>query len=135
MADHAQTIRELYAALDGGDVDRVLELSGPEPVVEDPDMPGGGSFHGAEEVRGFLHGWLEAWDEYSIRVEEVVEVDDTAVALLHQRGRGKGSDVPTELRDAHVWTFREGVPVHCRTYLDRAEALAAAGAAGSSAAP
>lgn len=45
------------------------------------------------------------------------------LALLRHVGRGKGSGAELELRDAHVWTVRDGLAVRWRTYLDRAEAL------------
>ena len=63
---------------------------------------------------------------------------DKVVCFLHWTARGKGSGIETDLRDAEMWTLRDGKVVHWRTYLDsarrpavigpdRAEALGAAG--------
>jgi ketosteroid isomerase-like protein len=41
--------------------------------------------------------------------------------------RGKGSGVEAEIRCAYVWRFRGGKVVYCKSYVDPAEALEAAG--------
>jgi ketosteroid isomerase-like protein len=125
--ENVEIVRRLYEALGRGDLDAILELSDPDIRIYDPDLPGGGEFKGKEQAMAFLKGWREPWDDYSVEVEKMREAGDRVVALTRHRGRGKGSSVPVELADAHVWTFRDGRATHLQTFLDRAEALEAAG--------
>jgi hypothetical protein len=43
------------------------------------------------------------------------------------RGSGRDSGVPTEMRLAQLWSFRDGRAVRMVMYNDQQEALAAAG--------
>jgi ketosteroid isomerase-like protein len=70
---------------------------------------------------------LDAFDDYSVESEELLDAGDRVVAFLHHQGRGKGSGVPIELRDAQVWTIEEGRATRIDLYLDRVKALEAAG--------
>lgn len=60
--------------------------------------------------------------------ERFFEVDDERV-LVFVRGTatGRESGVPVEVLAAHEFTFRDGLLVRFKVYLDRAEALEAAG--------
>jgi len=44
---------------------------------------------------------------------------------LHQRARGKGSEVEVELRSSNVYSFRDGRLVDIRLFTNRESALAA----------
>jgi uncharacterized protein len=120
-------VRRLYEELERGDLDAMLDLTHPDIRIYDPDLPGGGEFEGREQAKKFLSNWRESWDDYSIEIEDLQQAGDRVVALTRHRGRGKGSNVPVELADAHVWTLRDERATHLRTYLDRTEALEAAG--------
>jgi ketosteroid isomerase-like protein len=51
------------------------------------------------------------------------------VVFFNARGRGRGSAVEIDAQWAHVWTFREGKATRVEGFLDRRDALAAAGLA------
>jgi len=120
-------VRRLYRAVDQGDLETFLDLSDSKIRIEDPDLPGAGEFQGRDQAREFLSQWLGSWDDYSVEIEGLRQAGERVVALTRHRGRGKGSRVPVELADAHVWTLRDGRVTPLRTYLDRAEALEAVG--------
>jgi ketosteroid isomerase-like protein len=120
--ENAELVRRLYERFNAGDLEP-RELVADDFEVDDPDLPGGGVFRGPDGLVDYLGQYAEAWEEYRIEVEDVREVADRVVALLHHVGRGKGSGVQTELRDAHVWTVKDGLATRWRTYLDPAEAL------------
>jgi ketosteroid isomerase-like protein len=68
--------------------------------------------------------WRDAWEQYESELEECLVVDEYAVAILHIRGRGKGSGVDFEAQRADVWRLREGKLRAFRRFSDRAAALA-----------
>jgi ketosteroid isomerase-like protein len=119
---NADLVRRLYERLEARDLS-ATDLVAEDFEVDDPDLPGAGVFRGRDGLARYVNQWLDAWDEYRLEVEELLARGDRVVALLHHVGRGRDSGVESELRDAHVWTFEGGVPVRCRTYLDRAAAL------------
>ena len=118
-------VRRLYERFNVGDFP--LDLVADDFELHDPDLPGGGVFRGPDGLSDYLRQYTEAWEEYRIEIEELQASGDRVLALLRHTARGKGSGVEAELRDAHVWTFRDGLAVRLRTYLDRAEAVRGAG--------
>src|SRR5688572_26039527 len=90
----------------------------PEIEVYDPDLPGGGSFHGHEGARLVLEQLTGDFEEIEIKGFELHSVGDRVVGLVHTCLRGPdGTEI--EIRDAHTWTFRDGKVVYWRLYLDQ----------------
>jgi ketosteroid isomerase-like protein len=90
-------------------------------------LPETGTYLGAEELAGYMRGFLEPWERITIEAEEMIEAGDSLFVAVTQRGTGHGSGAATELRYFHVWTFRGGKAIRLETVRDRAVALAAAG--------
>jgi ketosteroid isomerase-like protein len=60
--------------------------------------------------------------------ERFFDVDDERVLVfVRVTATGEGSGVPVELRDAHEITLRDGLVTRVKVYLDRTQALEAAG--------
>jgi ketosteroid isomerase-like protein len=79
-----------------------------------------------EEVAAVMREWLSTWERpLRVEVEELVQSGDRILALVHWKGRGKGSGVEMEAGGAHIWTFRDGRAVRFDVYRDREEARAA----------
>jgi ketosteroid isomerase-like protein len=83
--------------------------------------------HGPAEVREFLRGWSEAFDDFGFQGEEMVDAGDSVVVHVRQWGRGKETGAQVENHAWQVFTLRNGKVVHCRGYGTKAEALEAAG--------
>jgi ketosteroid isomerase-like protein len=75
-----------------------------------------------------ISDWIETVDDWRIEVEEVIDaVVDRVVATAHVHARGRGSGVPLDQHLSSVVTVRDGKVMRIDDYLDRAEALKAAG--------
>jgi ketosteroid isomerase-like protein len=83
--------------------------------------------HGPAEVREFLRGWSEAFDEFGFQAEEMVEAGDCVAVRVRQWGRGKGTGAKVENYVWQVFTFRNEKVIHCRGYDTKAQALEAVG--------
>jgi ketosteroid isomerase-like protein len=70
---------------------------------------------------------LAAWESHRVEVVELIETDDTAVAMLRLTGLGTGSGIAMEETDAHVFVFRGGRIASWHNFGDRSQALEAAG--------
>jgi ketosteroid isomerase-like protein len=122
-----EVVRRAYRAFTVGDFSVIPELVDPSVVVVDPDLPDGGTYRGHEGLRRFLEGWLGAWEDYKLEIEEMSEVGDRVVVAVHQSGRARDSGIQMEMRDAHVWTVHRARLVRAEMYLDKASALEAVG--------
>jgi hypothetical protein len=62
-----------------------------------------------------------------VDVEDIREAGDNALVMLHQRAKGKGSEVEVEIKAFGVYTFDESGVVRIQLFTEREPALAAAG--------
>jgi ketosteroid isomerase-like protein len=95
----------------------------PPPIYPDQDS----SFRGLGEFKEFLQGLGEVWDDWRFVPEEFIVGDDDVAVLGYLHARGKGSGVEVDTPAAHVWSFRSGKAVRMQVFLDKEEALEAAG--------
>ncbi len=95
-----------------------------------PDFPVRGSFHGHKGVREWRDQVFEVIDDAVVEAEEIIDVADdgqTVVMLLRSRGTAPHMGIEIDFPWAAIWTIREGKLLFAQGYLDRAEALEAAG--------
>ncbi len=87
-------------------------------------------YSGFEGVREFLSGWLEAWDDWRLELDELHDAgDDKVVVIVSQYGKSKSTGVEVEMRFGQVWMLRGERYMRMQMYADPTEALEAAGAA------
>jgi ketosteroid isomerase-like protein len=82
---------------------------------------------GVDEANRWLARWIEGFEEWSLDVEELLDLGDQVIAFVRQRAKAPHGGPEVEMRLAQVWTFRSGLVERMEMYLDRAEALKAAG--------
>jgi hypothetical protein len=86
-----------------------------------------GIYTGIEAVGQWWREWFAAWDKLQFDYE-FVDAGTRAVLLLDLRMRGRATGIEVPLgRHAWVATFRNGLMVHTRLYMDQSEALKAVG--------
>jgi ketosteroid isomerase-like protein len=104
-----------------------LEAAHPEVEwQEDPAWPGSATYRGIEQVREVILDRMGILD-FDQRTEDLIDVGDKVVVLVRWVGRGKASGAQGEISMAMVWTVRERAITRVEFFLDRAEALEAAG--------
>jgi ketosteroid isomerase-like protein len=91
------------------------------------DWPERQIYEGIEGTRAFMRDWLEAWEDWSLEIEELHDAGEQVVAIMRQRGRSKTSGLTVDMVFGQVWTVRDGKETRMEMYADRAEALAAVG--------
>ena len=126
-----ELLRQFYEYFNQRDLDAVLELCAPEvEVYKDPEvveMVAAFTPRGQERVAQYLRGWLDSWDAYQARPEQILEGGEEVAVLVHLRARGKGSQFDIEEDMADVFTVRDGKIVRLRLYIRRQDALQAIG--------
>jgi ketosteroid isomerase-like protein len=84
---------------------------------------------GLERALAIRQGWLDAWEEHHIDIEDIVEGGDDVLATVVLIGRGKESGVGVDVRLYGHFRIADGKVVYFYEHLDRGEALRAAGLA------
>jgi ketosteroid isomerase-like protein len=114
-----------------GDVDALLDELHPEIEWHSAlhALMGGQLtvFRGHAGVRKMIRDLDETFAEVHIEMWEFRDLGDGLVAFGRTRNRGKASGVETETPLALVTKIRDGKTISIRAYLDRDEALEAAG--------
>jgi ketosteroid isomerase-like protein len=95
-----------------------------------PDFPVRGVFQGHEGVRRWREQVFDVAENARVEPEKILEVHgdgETVLMLLRATGTAGYSEIDLELEWAAIWTIRDGKVLRAQGYLDRAEALEAAG--------
>lgn len=106
----------------------------------DPDYiamgPGTGIKEGprglvAKGVNGFItfwRDWLTAWETWSIGEPGFIDLDaDRVLSTYDARARSKTAQVDVDFHPAHLMTFRDGRVTRMELFLNRVDAMEAAG--------
>jgi ketosteroid isomerase-like protein len=125
---NVEIVREMLDAFVRGDYEGALEAFDPGVEGDFTHMPDGQMTHGREELRREIARWQGAWEELTTEIEGIEAKGENVLLLVYQSGVGKGSGAPMEMHYAQVFSIRDERIVWMKTFLDRAEALEAAGA-------
>jgi ketosteroid isomerase-like protein len=99
-----------------------------ETEVFDHDIPDARNpYRGVQGITEWLSDFAEAWDNYAMELERVIDAGDRIVSLFRIHAVGAGSGVPVERGDAMVWTFRDGMLARLDYFNDQGQALEAVG--------
>jgi hypothetical protein len=102
-------------------------------TIIDPDVEavavwlGGTTYVGIDGFRRMWLDWLEPWQTYYSRLDELVDVGDKVLALVRDRARRPDSDAEIELVSGSIWEVRDSKVVRVQFCGNRDEALSAAG--------
>jgi ketosteroid isomerase-like protein len=127
--DAIGVVRELARALNEADFDRAAKILDPEVVHH-------GTLGGIDQdrvVRGrdaVLEYWDEvgeAWASLRFEPERLIARGDVVVVFWRETARTRHSDFKIETQTAAIFRIRDGRIFELRGYLDRDEALRAAG--------
>jgi ketosteroid isomerase-like protein len=129
--ENVAIVRKVYEAAASRDSATVFALY--DPAVElDASALGvaasdQGILRGHEGLRSLFREWHEVWGEISYDYDELIDAGGQVVSVVTRHARGRASGVEVERPFTVLWTLREGKVVRVVWFLNRAEALEAAG--------
>jgi ketosteroid isomerase-like protein len=128
--ENVEVVRETVDAVNRRDFDALQALLRAD--VEWDDMEGWpgirGVYHGPAGVREWWDAVLEVWESVHAEVKEITEGNGGRVFLgVSGTALGKGSGAETEGRGWYVLWLVDGKIARWKLFLDRSEALEAAG--------
>jgi ketosteroid isomerase-like protein len=125
--ENVEIVRAFFDPLAQGDTSRwISEVTDDFVFVTSPEVPDAGTYRG-EGARRWIATWAESFEGYTVEATEFTDAGDKVFLRILQRGRPHGSQVAVEGRWWVVVTVREGVIAQAEVFLERTEALEAAG--------
>jgi ketosteroid isomerase-like protein len=130
---NVEIVRRAYEAFNHEGQEAMLSYLHPDIEWDESELPARqpGVYHGHEGVMRVLGENAALWDDIRIVIDEIAEgKDGRVVVFIRATGKGKHTGVDVELVSAQVWHLRDEKGERVRLYLDRQEALEAAGIKG-----
>jgi ketosteroid isomerase-like protein len=127
--ENVEVVRQVYEAAARRDTGTVFALYDTE-VELDATRVGVfdlGVYHGHDGLRQLFAQFHQVFGEIEYGYEELLDAGERVVSVVTRHARGRASGVEVERPFALLWTLREGKVVRVVWFLDRAEALEAAG--------
>ena len=126
--ENVEVVRAIIEAWSAGDFARARAAMHPDIAWYDPpQQPGQLLRRGHAGVEESIRNWLGAWEDWRYEPGEMLDAGDQVLVIGRQSGRGKGSQVEVSADLFHLWTIRNGMAVEMRMFMERDEALSAAG--------
>jgi ketosteroid isomerase-like protein len=123
-----ETVQAGFDAFVRGDVPAMLEAFSEDVVVSGrPDQPDTGEYRGHAGLMQRLTDWVDVWDDYSIAILRIREVEDVVIVVSHEQGTGARSGVPIDDEVTFVFTVGQAKVVRWQMFGTEPEALAALG--------
>jgi ketosteroid isomerase-like protein len=108
--------------------DQFAEIAAPDfEYHEAREWPGARVLHGVDEYRELMGVLLESLEGMRADIEELFESGDQVVVFVRFTAHGTSSGVGAEMRPGQVFTLRDGKITKQEVFLDRGEAMKAAG--------
>ena len=127
-SDNAAAVRRFVDAFNRRAISEVLGDADPGIQLDEwPEAPGARSYRGPDGVRDALDTWFETWEWMHVEIDELREVGDCVFFTLNQRAKGSSSGIEVEIKSWNVYTFGAGKLTRIQLFLDRDQALEAAG--------
>jgi ketosteroid isomerase-like protein len=126
--ENVEVVEAGFQALDRSGMESVFNLLA-EEIEWDvrADLPDSDVYRGHEGVRKLFATFTDVMEDIWFEPEEFIEVGDQVVVPLRWGGRGEGSGVRFEEREAWIFTVHAGKIVRIKEYPTKPEALEAAG--------
>jgi ketosteroid isomerase-like protein len=125
---NVEIVRRIVASFNAGDMVAVAELFHPAAEWRDlshaPDTPE--VLVGVEAIIAAGGQWAQVFDEFSAEVYEYIDAHPWVVCDTRWSGKGRGSTVGVDIRQADAYEVRDGkVASAVLAYTDTASALQA----------
>jgi ketosteroid isomerase-like protein len=129
-AENVEIVRQMYAAFNARERNRVLSMCDPEIELRSAFVPSLApkTYRGLDEMVRWREDVAAALEDFHFEDLRFLGAGgDRVVALYRIVGRGSGSGVPVSRELGALWQLRDGKLLKGEIYMDQREALEAAG--------
>jgi ketosteroid isomerase-like protein len=129
--ENVEVVRRATDAFNGGGIDAALDFFDEEIEWTTTGIfLEAGTYRGHDGVRRYMGALAAELDDLQSEPEELIDAGDAVVVPFHLLARGKQSGAPVDFAGVLVYWLRNGKIFRIRNYLERSEALEAAGLSG-----
>ena len=127
--ENVEVVRRALDAFSRGDLETILDDLSPafEFNPSGRFMDTQETYRGREGFVDFWRGFQAAWEEITISIERIEDLDDRVLTLGTFHGKGDESGAEVDGEAAWLHTLQDGLIVHLRSFATWNEALEAAG--------
>ena len=126
--ENLEVVQRAIAAINEGDVDGYLSCCTEDVEMSTPAEGVAGQYRGPDGIRRFFADVAETGPDFNLAVERLEAVTPGRVlAFLRVTATGRASGVRTEAVAGNVYDLADGKLERIRIFLDRDQALEAAG--------
>src|SRR4051812_46761437 len=126
--ENMEIVKQAVAAVNERDIDRYLARCTEDIELLTPLGPIGWTYEGPEDIRRFFADIEDMGPDFRLDLEHVEAIDeDRVLAFLRTSASGRTSGIPTDVPTTNRYDFLDGKVKRVRIFLDRDEALEAAG--------
>jgi ketosteroid isomerase-like protein len=126
--ENVEALRAVYPAVATGNLSTLLELCDPNvEITEPPEIPDSSSYCGHDGICAVFEKLQDVFPDMQFAAAEFIANGDRVLASMQWLGTGAGSGASAEVPLFHVWSFEDGRATRIDAFLDRGQALAAAG--------
>jgi ketosteroid isomerase-like protein len=122
-----EILRGVYEAEADDRIEALMRVAADDVVwISDPRMPGGGTYRGKEDARGYLTQ-MAIFDESTLTIDDLIDLGDDRVLGMTTIRAAPAGGPPVEWVWCHLVTIDDGLIAEVRSFIDRDIALEAAG--------
>ena len=127
--ENVEVVRRCLAAYADGDVEEMLSYIDPESELRSAIIGGaeGKVFRGHGGFRQWFAETTQSFNELKTELTEFRDLGDRVLGFGHIHARGRESELELDSPTGWVFTIRHGKVVRAEGFLNRADALEAAG--------
>ena len=126
--ENVEVVERAIAAINERDIDGYLACCTEDIQLKTPVSPVAGVYEGADGIRRFFADIEDAGPDFRLDIERLEGVSgERVLAFLRVIVHGRASGLPTPVDTGNVYEFEEGKIRRIEIFIDREEALEAAG--------
>jgi hypothetical protein len=126
--ENLEVVERAIAANNERDIDGYLACCTEDVRLQTPVSPVAGVYEGAKGIRRFFADIEDAGPDFRLDLERLQGVGgERVIAFVRVTSHGRASGLPTPAETGNVYEFEEGKIRRIQIFIDRDEALGAAG--------
>jgi ketosteroid isomerase-like protein len=125
--ENLEIVRRMWDAFLAADFQTALSFYAADVEWDGTNLPDGQIGRGHEAILDHVTRWAEAWDDWTVDVERIVEAgSDQVIVFTRERGQSD-SGLTMDERHSELYTLRDGKIMRRQGFSDPGQALQAAG--------
>jgi ketosteroid isomerase-like protein len=126
--ENVEVVERAIAAVNDRDLEGYFACCTEDIELRTPLASIGGVYEGQEDIRRFFADLEDTSPDFRLDVERMEAISqDRILALMHVTATGRASGIPTPAATANLYDLVDGKIRRVRIFLDRQQALEAAG--------